>query len=227
MSCELQQTSTIDKDRLKVEVSIDISTWTDQQVKAVNVKEYIPEELFKNTNDGIFTGFGLMWQAGIVNGKETLTYTLILPEVTEPTTYELRTVVEYQTYDDFMLLEKTHYLTVTPGGQVRIKEQARIKTRHLTVTPEGQVRIEEGKEALSVKGEGKGYDKVYWASPNFRGGDAGNVNGNNKGNNGKSGDNGNDKGNNGKGNDGDNGKGNGNNGKGNDGDNGKGNGKDK
>ncbi len=195
----------------RIYVSIDLSTLGDQWVKAVNVKEYIPKGLFKDTNDGVFTGFGLMWNMGTIEKKETASYTLRIPEISEPTTYELKTVVEYQNHDDLMTLERTSYLTVNPDGRAR---------------------IDNGKDIQSVKAEGKGYSKVHWARPNFETGKC-NGNDNDNNNNGKgkdrNGNNGNGKGNgvgggdsdDGDDDDGDGGNGNGN---GNGGGNGKGNG---
>jgi hypothetical protein len=64
-------------------------------------------------------------------------------------TYELRTVVEYQTAEDLMALEITRYLTVNP---------------------EGKVRLGKGEEKASVKEKGKGYDKTRLHRPDFKGG---------------------------------------------------------
>ena len=193
----------------RIYVSIDLSTLGDQWVKAVNVKEYIPKGLFKDTNDGVFTGFGLVWNMGQIEKKETASYTLRIPEISEPTTYELKTVVEYQNHDDLMTLEMTSYLTVNPDGRAR---------------------IDNGKDIQSVKAEGKGYSKVHWARPNFESSryNSDDGNGNNGKGKGRNGNNGNGKGN-GVGNgdsDDDDGNGNGNgNGGGNDnGDDGNGNG---
>lgn len=136
-------------DESRTKVTIDMITTGNQKVKAVSVKEYIPKELTIKTTDGAFTGFGLIWSVGTVEHKETLTYTLGLPEVSEPTTYELKTVVEYQTVEDLETLEKTSYLTVTPKGQVKLAE---------------------GDESKSVKAKGKGYSKVHWGRPSFKGG---------------------------------------------------------
>ncbi len=193
----------------RIYVSIDLSTLGDQWVKAVNVKEYIPKGLFKDTNDGVFTGFGLMWNMGLIEKKETASYTLRIPEISEPTTYELKTVVEYQNHDDLMTLEMTSYLTVNPDGQAR---------------------IDHGKDIQSVKAEGKGYSKVHWARPNFESSRCnGNDNGDDgNGNNGKgkdrNGNNGNGKGNGVGGGDSDDGDDDGDDGNGNGNDNGGGNG---
>jgi hypothetical protein len=132
----------------KAKITISLLATGNLPVKAVFVKEYIPGELAVKTFDGIFTGFGMMWVVGTVEHKETLTYTLGLPMVTEPTTFELRTVVEYQTLEDLEVLEKTSYLTVSPKG----------------------VKLAEGKERKSVKAKGKGYSKVHWGRPSFKGG---------------------------------------------------------
>ena len=200
LSCELQQTSAVFKDRIEIEVSIDLQVPDDQPAKAVTVKEYIPKELYKNAGNGVFTGFGLMWNVKTIEEGKTIQYTLRVPEISEPAIYELKTVIEYQTYDDLVTLEKI--------------------TR-LVVYPEGIVEMENGEDVQVVKREGIGYNNVYFRIPDFKAyntgstSDAGKSKGKGKGNNGKSGDNGNDKGNNG--NDGDNGKGNddnGNNGKG-------------
>jgi hypothetical protein len=137
------------RDKSKVKVTIDLLAPGNLPVKAVFVKEYIPEELTVKTFDGIFTGFGLMWVVGTVEHKETLTYTLGLPEVSEPTTYELKTVVEYQTLEDLEILEKTSYLTVSPKAQIK---------------------LDEGNESKSVKARGKGYSKVHWGRPSYKGG---------------------------------------------------------
>ncbi len=100
----------------------------------------------------MFTGYGLIWDIGSIKprGKETIEYTLRLPSVIESTTYELKTVVEYQTFEDFLTLEETSYLTVNP---------------------EGKVKLAEGNESKSVKAKGKGYSKVHWGRPSFKGGD--------------------------------------------------------
>lgn len=128
-------------------VDINLMTSGNVPVKAVLVKEYIPDELVANTNDGIFTGFGLMWQMGTIERKETASCTLTLPEVTEPTPFTLKTVVEFQTFDDLETIEKTTILTVNPKGPAKLNESGQSK---------------------KVKAKGKGYDKVHYATPNFK-----------------------------------------------------------
>jgi hypothetical protein len=129
------------RDGPMVRVAIDLIAQGDQPVKAVFVQEYIPEEFHRNTHEGAFTGFGLIWDLGTVEHKKTIEYTLGLPSVTETTTYELRTMVEYQTLEDLKTLEGVAYLTVDL---------------------EGRASLEKGEEKIGVKERGKGYGKVHW-----------------------------------------------------------------
>ncbi len=78
----------------------------------------------------------MIWVVGGIepSEKEAVEYTLGLPSVTEPTTYELKTVVEYQTLEDLEILEVITYLTVHPN----------------------KVILEKGKENKGVV-KGKGY----------------------------------------------------------------------
>jgi subtilase family serine protease len=132
------------------EITIGLLSQGNTPVKAVLVKEYIPRELAVKTFDGVFTGYGLMWVVGVVEHRETIAYTIRLPEVEEPATYELKTVVEYQTPWDLEVVEKTAYLTLTPGGKAR---------------------LDKGRDKRSVKARGKGYARVYWGRPNYKGGE--------------------------------------------------------
>jgi hypothetical protein len=148
LSCDLQQTSTVDEGRMEIEITIDLQVPEDQKVKAVTVKEHIPKELYKNTRNGAFTGFGLLWNAKTIEDGKTIKYTLRVPEISEPAIYELKTVIEYQTYDDLMTLEKTTLLVVYPD--------------------EGIVEIENGEDTHIVKLESVGYSKVDYAIPDFK-----------------------------------------------------------
>jgi hypothetical protein len=148
LSCELQQTPTVNEGRIEIDVSIDLQVPDNQPVKAVTVKEYIPKELYKNTGNGIFTRFGLMWNVKTIEEGKTIHYTLRVPEISEPAIYELKTVIEYQNYDDLMTLEKTTRLVVYPD--------------------EGIVEIENGEDTQIVKREGVGYNKVEYKVPDFK-----------------------------------------------------------
>jgi hypothetical protein len=46
------------------------------------------------------------------------------------------------------------------------------KTSYLTVNLKGQAKLNVGKESRSMKAKGKGYSKVYWGRPHFKGGDS-------------------------------------------------------
>ncbi len=129
-------------DASEFRVSLDLFVLGGLPVKAVFVQEYIPSELAWNTWDGAFTGYGLIWDVGSIKSgkKQTVEYSLGLPPVTEPITYELRTVVEYQTLEDFLTLEETVYLTVSPDSGARLAK---------------------GQSKSSVKERGKGYNKVH------------------------------------------------------------------
>lgn len=61
-----------------------------------------------------------------------------MPTIEEPTAFELKTVVEFQTRENL---------------------EAVTKTSILTVNPDGQVIISEGKETGEVTAEGKGKTK--------------------------------------------------------------------
>jgi len=104
-------------------VRIDLFTVGNTVVDSVFVREYIPEELGRDTSNGAFTGYGLMWDVGRIKQgeKQSIEYTLIIPEVKVPTTYTLRTVVEYQTAEDLETIEEITYLVVEPDGQVKLK----------------------------------------------------------------------------------------------------------
>ncbi len=148
----------LQKEGNQAKIIIDLFTTSNSQVDAVLVEEYIPNGLGVDTRTGIFTGYGLLWDVGRVEqgDKQSVEYTLrILVET--PTTYMLRTVVEYQTAEDLEMLEEITYLTVEPNGQLRLKE---------------------GQSKGEVKEKGKGYTKEergrgYSKSSSGGGGDRG------------------------------------------------------
>ncbi len=146
-------------------VTLDFFTSGGMPVKSLYVQEHIPGDLSWDTSSGAFTGYGLIWDVVEVrSGKSvSLEYTLDLPSVSEPTTYELRTVVEYQTLVDVLTLEETTYLTVYPDGKAS---------------------LEKGQSKSSVKERGKGYSKVPRGSRISRGGGSSEnkANGRGKGN---------------------------------------------
>ncbi|MEE8400997.1 MAG: hypothetical protein V3R86_02440 [Candidatus Hydrothermarchaeaceae archaeon] len=133
-------------DRGRGKIIIELRAREGQTVKAALVKEYINKKLAVSPSGGVFTGFGVMWKAGTVEQSKTLSYTLRLPTVEEPATYEIKTVVEFQTRENLETVEKISYLTVNPDGQVMISG---------------------GRETSEVTAEGKGFTRVYWARPSF------------------------------------------------------------
>jgi hypothetical protein len=138
-----------ERDTSKAKIEIDLWAPGGGYVKAVTVREHIPDELTGDAANAAYTATGLVWQMGIVDQKETASYTLELPEVTESTEFTLKTVVEYQTFSDIKTIEKTATLTVSPKGPAKLD-----RTREKTAT----------------KAKGKGYSKVHYAAPSFKGG---------------------------------------------------------
>lgn len=135
----------------QIRVRIDLFTTGNSQVSAVLVEEYIPRGLGADTMTGIFVPYGLLWEIEKIEQgkKQAVEYTLIIPKVEVTTTYELRTVVEYQTAEDLEMLKETTYLTVEPDGQAKLKE---------------------GQSKGTVKEKGKGYTKEQRGSTYSKGG---------------------------------------------------------
>jgi hypothetical protein len=138
-----------ERDKSQAKIEIDLWSPGNGYIKAVSVTEHIPEVegLEVYASGAAYIPVGLNFQMGMVDQKETASYILTLPEVTEPTPIILKTVVEYQTFFDLETIEKT---------------------TTLTVNPKGPAKLDKGDEKKSVKAKGKGYDKVRWARPNFK-----------------------------------------------------------
>lgn len=134
----------------KTKVTIDLQNRDKLPVKGVWIEEAIPEEVYKETHTGAFSKNGLFWDIETIEKKVSVEYFLRFPEVDEPTTYELKTVVEYQTLEDFKTLEEIN---------------------HITINPEGDANLTEGKRASKVKEKGKGYSKVHLGSKSTKGGE--------------------------------------------------------
>ncbi len=109
--------------REEINVNMDIFT-LGVEAKSVHVQEYIPEDFTYNTFGGVFLNTGLAWDVGDIKtgDKGRLKYTLVLPDVEEPTTYEFKTIVEYQTQEDLEILEVITYLTIDPKDVAILKK---------------------------------------------------------------------------------------------------------
>lgn len=127
----------------KTKVTIDLLNRDKLPVKGVWIEETIPEEVYKETHTGVFSNNGLFWDLETVEKKASVEYFLRFPDVDEPTTYELKTVVEYQTLEDFKTLEEISYVTISPKGDIDLTE---------------------GKRTSKIKERGKGYSKVHMGS---------------------------------------------------------------
>lgn len=127
----------------KTKVTIDLLNRDKLPVKGVWIEETIPEEVYKETHTGVFSNNGLFWDLETVEKKASVEYFLRFPDVDEPTTYELKTVVEYQTLEDFKTLEEISYVTISPKGDIDLTE---------------------GKRASKIIERGKGYSKVHMGS---------------------------------------------------------------
>jgi len=130
----------VQKDKEKAKVRINLFTTGNSQVSAVLVNEYIPKELARDTMTGILVPYGLLWEIEKIEQgkKQAVEYTLKIQKVEVATTYELKTIVEYQPAEDLEMLEEITYLTVEPDAQVKLKE---------------------GQSKGAVKEKGRGYTK--------------------------------------------------------------------
>lgn len=172
------------KSRSEVGVDIDIFT-LGADAKSVYLREYIPDGFRYNTPDGVYLNSGLAWDLGDLEpgDKGRIRYTLVFPVVDESTTYEFRTVVEYQTQNELEVLEVITYLTVDPNDVVILKKG-----------PESK-RVEKGR-GYSHGRMDKRHDSGGGSSPKNKGHGRANGKSDEKG---KSGNQGNSDGNNGKG----------------------------
>lgn len=95
-----------------------------------------------------------MWDIGTIEAKkkQTIEYTLGVPSVTTTKSYELKTIVEYQSLEDFETIEEIIYITVYP---------------------EEKIKIVKGKQTKKIKAKGKGYSKVHMGSRYSKGGSGG------------------------------------------------------
>jgi hypothetical protein len=104
----------------KTRASIDISSTGSVLAENVTVTEAIPEAFVIDFTDGSTANHSITWNLGALEPRSsrTLEYVLLNPEVSETTTFMLRTLINYSTPEGSETIELVSNVTIEPkkGG---------------------------------------------------------------------------------------------------------------